>query len=366
MDFVDLQRQYAAYKVGIDRRLQFVLSSGSFILGPEVQELEDKLAAYVGKEHVITCASGTDALILALMSLGVGPGDYVVTTPFTFIATADTISLLGARPLFVDIDPRTYNMSPNEVAEVLEKRRDLRSKIKAIVAVSLFGQCADYDALQEIVKPYHIPVVEDGAQSFGATYKSRRSCSLTPLATTSFFPAKPFGCYGDGGAVFTHDREFADKIFSLRSHGQREKYKYDSLGINSRLDTLQAAILLEKLLHFDEEIKRRQDIARFYDEALKQKVPVPFVSPENTSVYSQYTIETDGREEFLLKLKKANIPFAVYYPSPLHLQKCYACLGYREGDFPSAEAASKRVVSLPIHPFLRHDEMQLVVDAVCS
>ncbi len=356
--FVDLKRQYMEYKNDIDRAIKDVLESGQFILGRQVDELEDRLADFVGTKHCITCSSGTDALLLALMALEIKEGDEVITTPFTFIATAETVAFLGATPVFVDVSPRTFNIDPEKIEE------KITSRTRCIVAVDLYGQCADFDRINEIARRYNIFVIEDGAQSFGATYKGRFSCSLSDIGITSFFPAKPLGCYGDGGAVFVKNDELAKKIRALRNHGQLKRYEHSYIGINGRLDTIQAAILLAKLPYFPREIKKRQQVATYYSERLQSVVTVPFIEPHNTSVFAQYTIQVERRDDLRKFLASKDIPTAVHYPVPLHLQKCFGYLGYRKGDLPISEEMSEKVLSLPMHPFITREEQDLVINSI--
>jgi UDP-2-acetamido-2-deoxy-ribo-hexuluronate aminotransferase len=358
VEFIDLKKQYELMKTAIDGRIHKVLEHGQFIMGPEVKELEEKLAAFTGSRHAIACASGTDALLIVLMALGVGPDDEVITTPFSFIATAEVISVLRARPVFVDIDPRTYNLDPALPEEAITP------KTKAIIAVSLYGQCADLDAIEAIGARHSVTVIEDAAQSFGATYKGRRSCNLSTIGCTSFFPSKPLGCYGDGGACFTNDADLTAKMKQIRVHGQDRRYHHPIIGINGRIDTLQAAVLLAKFDSFPHEIKARAQAGGRYDRLLAGAVVTPYVEPHNTSVYAQYTVQVDDREKVQAELKQKGIPTAVHYPVPLHLQPAFAALGHREGDFPVAEAAAKRVLSLPMHPYISEAEQKLVADAV--
>src|SRR5579872_644949 len=343
MEFVDLRAQYQRLKPRIDARIQTVLDHGRFILGPEVQELEQRLAARVGARHCIGCASGTDALLLAMMALGIGPNDEVITTPFTFFATAEMITLLGARPVFVDIDPLTWNIDPAGIEAAITPRT------RAILPVSLYGQPAEMDAIN--AASHGIPVVEDAAQSFGALYRGRHSGNLSTIGCTSFFPSKPLGCYGYGGACFTDDDALANAMLELRNHGQSGRYRHTRIGINGRLDTLQAAVLLAKLDFFDEELTARAEIADRYTALLKDAVPTPRVLPERSSAWAQYTIEVDERESVEASLKVAGIPTAVHYPVPLHLQPVYAELAgemrWSRGSFPVAERAADRVLSLP-------------------
>jgi UDP-2-acetamido-2-deoxy-ribo-hexuluronate aminotransferase len=358
MEFVDLKEQYRRLKPRIDARIQTVLDHGRFILGPEVQELEQRLAARIGARHCIGCASGTDALLLALMALSIGPGDEVITPPFTFFATGEMITLLGAHPVFVDIDPVTWNIDPNQIEAAITPRT------KAILPVSLYGQPADMDAIGAIAARHNLPVIEDAAQSFGALYKGRHSGNLSAIGCTSFFPSKPLGCYGDGGACFTNDDALATAMLELRNHGQAARYLHTRIGINGRIDTLQAAILLAKLEVFDEELRARAEVADRYTSFLKDAVSTPKVQPDRTSAWAQYTIEVDDREIVEKSLHDQGIPTAVHYPMPLHLQPVYADLGLPLGSFPHAEAAASRVLSLPMHPYLQPAQIQQISEAV--
>jgi UDP-2-acetamido-2-deoxy-ribo-hexuluronate aminotransferase len=334
-------------------------------MGPEIKELESKLASYVGVKHAISCSSGTDALLMPLLAYGVGPSDAIFTTPFTFIATAEVIQLLGATPVFVDIDPKTFNIDPAALAVAignLERNpKTAHLRPKGVIPVDLFGQAADYDRINEIARHYGLFVIEDAAQSFGATYKGRRAGALAEVAATSFFPAKPLGGYGDGGAIFTDNDELAAALRSIRVHGQGS-HKYDNvrIGINGRLDTFQAAILLVKLDIFDQEVLARQEVAQRYSEGLKELVEVPYVASENTSVWAQYSVLSNCREDLQAKLKAAGVPTAIYYPLPLHLQGAFAHLGHQPGDFPISEAAARRIFSLPMHPYLQAAEQEKI------
>lgn len=347
MEFIDLKRQQARVRSVIDARITKVLDHGRYIMGPEVAELEERLADYVGVRHAIGVASGTDALLIALMALGVGPGDEVITTPFSFIATAETIVLLGAKPVFVDIDPQTYNIDPNQIEPAITE------STKAIMPVSLYGQCADFDSINAIAERYGLPVVEDGCQSFGATYKGRKSCGLTTIGCTSFFPSKPLGCYGDGGACFTDDDDLAKAMREIRVHGQDRRYHHPRIGVNGRLDTLQAAILLAKFEVFEEEIEARTRIGARYSELLTGLVQTPYIEPFNTSVYAQYTVQVENRDEVQERLKKAGVPTVVHYPVPLHRQPVVA----QDCTLPASEDAARRVLSLPMHPYLTDKAM---------
>jgi UDP-2-acetamido-2-deoxy-ribo-hexuluronate aminotransferase len=351
IEFVDLKTQQRRILPELERRMKAVLNHGRYIMGPEIQELEEKLAVLVGVKHCIAVASGTDALLIALMALGVRAGDEVITTPFTFISTGETVALLGAKPVFVDIDHGTYNLDPS----LLEAAITL--KTRAILPVSLYGQCADFDVINAVAGKYGIPVIEDACQSFGATRGGRKSCALSSIGCTSFFPSKPLGCYGDGGACFTDDEELSPKMRRIRVHGQDRRYDHPILGINGRMDTLQAAVLLAKLEVFSDELEARSRIAARYGELLRGAVATPRIEPRNTSVYAQYTVEVDHREEVQEKLREKGIPTAVHYPVPLHLQPVFAGLNLPEGTFPVAESAARRVLSLPMHPYLADAEL---------
>jgi UDP-2-acetamido-2-deoxy-ribo-hexuluronate aminotransferase len=360
MEFVDLKAQYRRLKPRIDARIQAVLDHGRFILGPEVQELEGRLAARVRARHCVGCASGTDALLLALMALGIGPGDEVITSPFTFFATGEMTTLLGATPVFADIDPVTYNIDPARIEAAIT------SRTRAILPVSLYGQPADMNAINQIAARHNLAVVEDAAQSFGALYQGRHSGNLSSIGCTSFFPSKPLGCYGDGGACFTNDDALSHAMIELRNHGQSARYVHTRIGINGRLDTLQAAVLLAKLDVFDEELIARAEAADRYTALLKDTVPTPRVSPDRTSAWAQYTIEVDDREAVERSMHAAGVPTAVHYPVPLHLQPVYASLGLERGRYPVAERVAERVLSLPMHPYLEPAEIERVSDAVRS
>lgn len=371
VDFIDLKAQQQAIFPFLWERLDRVLAHGQYIMGPEVRELEERLAAYVGVKHAISCSSGTDALLMALMAYGVGPNDAIFTTPFTFIATAEVIRLLGATPVFVDIDPQTFNLDPETLAEVIVglKKNPLTSHLRAkgIIPVDLFGQPADYDRINAVAREHGLFVLEDAAQSFGATYKGRRAGSLAEVAATSFFPAKPLGCYGDGGALFTDEDQIAEILRSIRIHGQgSHKYENVRLGLNGRFDTLQAAVLLAKLEVFDHEVPARQEVARRYSDALKGRVTVPYVSPACTSVWAQYSILSDQRTMLQDKLRQAGIPTAIYYPIPLHRQGAFAHLGYKSGAFPVSEAAAARILSLPMHAYLSAVQQERIVETLLS
>lgn len=358
MQFIDLQTQQDRIRNELRRRIDAVLEHGQYIMGPEIAELEERLAAYVGVKHAITVSSGTDSLLIALMALGISRGDEVITTPFTFIATAEMIALAGATPVFVDIDPDTYNMNPALLEAAITPRT------KAIMPVSLYGQCADFDAINAIAEHHGLAVIEDGAQSFGALYRGKRSCGLSDIGSTSFFPSKPLGGYGDGGALFTNNDKLAKKMREIRVHGQDRRYHHPVIGVNGRMDTLQAAILLPKLGILDDEISARMRIGARYSQFLSDVVKTPTILPDNTSVYAQYTIEVPERAKFVAALSEAGIPTAVHYPVPLHLQPAFANLGLGKGSFPVSEAAADRVVSLPMHPYLTEAQQDQICDAV--
>jgi UDP-2-acetamido-2-deoxy-ribo-hexuluronate aminotransferase len=366
--FIDLKAQQQLILPQLLERLQRVLAHGQYIMGPEVRELEDKLAAYVGVKHAISCSSGTDALLMPLMADGVGPGDAVFTTPFTFIATAEVIQLLGATPVFVDIDPQTFNLDPEALAAAIaELRRNPKTaqlRPRGVIPVDLFGQPADYDRLNALARKHDLFVLEDAAQSFGASYHGKRAGALAAVAATSFFPAKPLGGYGDGGAIFTDRDELAATLRSIRVHGEgRDRYENVRLGLNGRLDSLQAAVLLVKLEIFDQEVVARQEVARRYQEGLQGVVEVPRVAPGCTSVWAQFSVLSEHREALQARLKEAGVPTAVYYPRPLHLQGAFAHLHHREGDFPVSEAVARRIFSLPMHPYLGEAEQQRIIKA---
>ncbi|OHX13731.1 DegT/DnrJ/EryC1/StrS family aminotransferase [Chromobacterium sphagni] len=358
IQFIDLKAQYQHLKADIDARIHAVLDHGQYIMGPEVKELEQQLAAYTGAKHAIGVCDGTKALLIAMMALDIGPGDEVITTPFTFIATGEMIALLGAKPVFVDIDPISYNLDPKLLEAAITPRT------RAIMPVSLYGQAADFSAINAIAEKHGIAVIEDGAQSFGAGQHGKKSGNLSTIGTTSFFPSKPLGCYGDGGACFTNDDALAKKMREIRIHGQDRRYHHPIIGINGRLDTIQAAVLLAKMPSFPDEVAARERIGARYSELLQDVARVPVIGAGNTHVYAQYTIEVDNRDAVQAALKELGVPTAVHYPIPLHLQPAFAHLGQGEGCFPLAEAAGKRVMSLPMHPFLDEATQDAIVAAV--
>ena len=360
--FADLKSQYNAYKSEIDKAVLDVMGSSMYIMGPEVEKLEKNLAAYVGAKHALSVSSGTDALLLALMSYGIKAGDEVITTPFTFIATAEVIALVGAKPVFADIDETTYNLDIEKVKPLINE------KTKAIIPVSLYGLPADMDKFAELVKGTNIKLIEDACQSFGATDKGKYSCNYNSIGCTSFFPSKPLGCYGDGGAVFTNDDKEAEMLSNLRNHGQIARYKHKYIGINGRLDAMQAAILNVKLAHFKEEIATRINIGNNYTAKIKAAykgdkadIITPFIPEGKVSVYAQYSVRVKNREEVAKKLNEQGIPTAIHYPIPLHMQECYAGCGFKEGDLPVSEKVSKEIMSLPMSAFLKEDDQDFIV-----
>jgi UDP-2-acetamido-2-deoxy-ribo-hexuluronate aminotransferase len=364
MEFVDLKAQYRHLKSQIDHRIQIVLDHGRYILGPEVRELEEQLAARVGVRHCVSCGSGTDALLMALLALGIRPGDEIITAPFTFFATGEMITLAGGTPIFIDVDPATYNIDARGIEAAITPRT------RAIMPVNLFGQPADMDAVNDVAARHKLPVIEDAAQSFGAIYRGRHSGNLGTIGCTSFFPSKPLGCYGDGGACFTNDDSLAETLIELRNHGQSARYHHSRIGINGRLDTLEAAVLLAKLEVFDQELTARAEIADRYTALLREVVQIPHMEADRSSVWAQYTIETDDRNELANALEEMGIPTAVHYPVPLHQQPVYAELaaqkGWMPGSFPAAERAAKRVLSLPMHPYLAPTEIENIADMIRS
>ncbi|MDN5512755.1 MAG: DegT/DnrJ/EryC1/StrS family aminotransferase [Acinetobacter sp.] len=359
IEFIDLKAQQLRIKTEIDAGVQRVLAHGQYILGPEVADLEEKLAVYVGAKYCITCANGTDALQIAQMAFGIGPGDEVITPGFTYIATAETVAVLGATPVYVDVNPKTYNLDVEKLEAAITPRT------KAIIPVSLYGQCADFDVINAIAEKYNIPVIEDAAQSFGATYKGRKSCNLSTVACTSFFPSKPLGCYGDGGAIFTNDEELAKIIRQIARHGQDRRYHHVRVGVNSRLDTLQAAILLPKLAILDDEIQARQRAAETYTKLFNEAgiLTTPHIEAYNQSAWAQYTIQVESRDLVQEQLKAQGIPTAVHYPIPLNKQPAVADLN---SVLPVGDAIAECVMSLPMHPYLTCKSQEKIVSAFLS
>jgi UDP-2-acetamido-2-deoxy-ribo-hexuluronate aminotransferase len=354
MEFIDLKTQQAKIREDIEANIRKVLDHGQYIMGPEVLRLEERLAAYVGVKHCIGVSSGTDALLIAMMALEIGPGDEVITTPFTYFATGEMILLLGAKPVFVDIDEQTYNINPSKIEQAIT------AKTKAIVPVSLYGQCADFDRINSIAIKYGLPVIEDGAQSFGATYKGKKSCSLSTIGCTSFFPSKPLGGYGDSGACFTDNDELANVMRQVRVHGQDRRYHHLRIGINGRMDTIQAAILLVKLDLFKKEVQVRQALGENYSQLLRENCPeiiTPFIEKNNTSVYAQYTIQVKNRDELQRFLKNDGIPTAVHYPVCLNKQPATKT---NEFNLPVSESLANKAMSLPMHPYLKDSDMTII------
>ncbi|SHM69921.1 UDP-2-acetamido-2-deoxy-ribo-hexuluronate aminotransferase [Roseovarius litoreus] len=356
--FIDLEAQQDRLRPEIDAAIARVLAHGKYILGPEVGELEERLADYTGAQYCITCANGTDALQIALMALGVGPGDEVISPGFSYIATAEAPVLLGAKVVYVDIDPVTYNLDPSQLEGAIT------SRTKAIIPVSLYGQPADFDEINEIASRHNIPVIEDGAQSFGASYKGRKSCNLTTIGCTSFFPSKPLGCYGDGGAIFTSDEDLATILRQIARHGQDRRYHHIRVGVNSRLDSLQAAILLCKLTILDDEIAARQSVADAYDAALGPlAITTPTISKERNSAWAQYTIRIRDRDAVRAALHKAAVPSAVHYPLPLNRQPA---VGDNSVDLRHGECAANEVMSLPMHPYMGAEHFERIISALAN
>lgn len=357
IDFANLQYQHNLYNDEIEQALLSVARKCNFIMGEEITQLELSLQNFTGSKHAISCSSGTDALLLAMMALDIKPGDEIITTPFTFIATAETIAFLGAKPIFVDIDEVTYDIDPSKIEAAITP------KTKAIIPVSLYGQPADMDEIMTIAAKHDLKVIIDGAQSFGSTYKGKSDSNLGDISCTSFFPAKPLGCYGDGGAVFTNNDELAEKMKSLRVHGQTKRYYHKYIGMGGRLDTIQAAVLNVKLKYYDKDLALRQETASKYDEALKNKAFIlPVIRDDRTSAYAQYSIRVKDREKLQEKLVNAGIPTAVHYPLPLHLQECFAYLGYKAGDFPISETVANEIMSLPMNPYLSDEEIDYIAE----
>ena len=360
IDFANLKKQYFMYESELEVEIDKVLNNGAYIMGSAVGELEKNLQTFTGAKHAITCSSGTDALLLAMMALDIQPDDEIITTPFTFIATAETIAFLKAKPIFVDIDETTYNIDTSKIEE------QITSKTKAIMPVSLYGQPADMEAIQAIADKHGLKVIVDGAQSFGSTFNGKTDSNLGDISTTSFFPAKPLGCFGDGGAVFTNDDVLATKMKSLRVHGQSKRYHHQYIGMGGRMDTLQCAIVDVKLRHYAKDLGLRQEVASKYTEALKgKKLVLPFVDNNATSAWAQYSVRVKNRDDIQAKLKEQGIPTAVHYPMPLHLQEAFAYLGYKKGNFPVAEIVSSEIMSLPMNPYLSTEEIGYITTKIC-
>tara|TARA_X000000950_G_C13908538_1_gene658010 strand:+ start:2082 stop:3188 length:1107 start_codon:yes stop_codon:yes gene_type:complete len=354
IDFANLQIQYQTYKEKIDSNIQSILNKSNYILGEEVNILEQELQNFTDVKNAITCSSGTDAILLALMAIDIKPGDEIITTPFTWISTGEMIALLKAVPVFIDIEPDTYNLDSNLIEKAITK------KTKAIMPVSLYGQPSDIDSIQAIADKYDLKVIIDGAQSFGSTYNKKTDSNLGDISITSFFPAKPLGCYGDGGAVFTNNDKYAKKIKSLRVHGQNKRHHHQYIGIGGRLDTIQAGVLLAKLENFKHELKVRNKVAEKYTNKLSKIVQTPVIKPNRKSAWASYTLRVKNRDSLLARLKERGIPTSIYYPTPLHLQECFRYLNYKQNDLPISEKASNEVISIPMNPFLSDEQIDFI------
>ena len=357
MEFIDLKSQYQTLRPGINARIQAVLDHGQYIMGPEVQELESRLAAHTGAVHCVTVASGTEALLLALMAIDVKPGDEVITTAFSFVATAEVIVLLGATPVFVDIEPDTCNIN----AALIEQH--ITGKTRAIIPVSLYGQPADMDEINAVARKHGVAVIEDGAQSFGSVYKGRKSCNLSTIGCTSFFPSKPLGCYGDGGALFTSDESIARAVRELRIHGQSKRYVHTRVGVGGRMDTLQCAVVLAKLDRFEWEVRQRQELGALYNHLLGDSISVMRQRSDRSSVYAQYTVAVENRQAVQSRLQEAGIPTAVHYPMPIPLQPAYMQY-HHPGQYPVAIDMANKVMSLPMGPYMKREEVRDVAEVL--
>ena len=358
INYANLNLQYQNYKKGIDEAIFKVVKSSKFIMGEEVHKVEQNFEMFTGAKHAITCSSGTDALLLALMAINIQPDDEIITTPFTWVSTSETIALLKAKPVFVDIEPDTFNIDAKLIEAAITKNT------KAIMPVSLFGQPADIDHIQTIANKYNLKVIIDGAQSFGSKYKNKTDSSLGDISITSFFPSKPLGCYGDGGAVFTNNDYYADKIKMLRVHGQNKRNYHRYIGMGGRMDTIQAAILLVKLKYFPQELVDRKLVAEHYSSSLSNIIQTPVIKPNRSSAWAQYTLRVNNRNNFQNELKKKGIPTSIFYPVSLHLQECFKYLNYKLNDFPISEKASNEVISIPINPFLTYDEIDYIISTI--
>ena len=357
IDFANLKLQHELYKDEIESAILKVARNCNFIMGSEVDELERALEKFTSAKYAISCSSGTDALLLAMMALDIQSNDEIITTPFTFFATAETVAFLKAKPVFVDIEEDTYNINVSKIEE------KITAKTKAIIPVSLYGQPANIDEIMQIAKKHNLKVIVDGAQSFGSTYKGKSDSNLGDISCTSFFPAKPLGCYGDGGAVFTNDEALANKIKSLRLHGQSIRYHHQYIGMGGRLDTIQAAVLNVKLKYYEKDLAKRVEVANKYTKALKEKnIATPIVKDDRTSAWAQYSIRVKNRDELQKKLQAKGIPTAVHYPMPLHLQECFKYLGLKEGDFEVSEKVAKEIISLPMNPYVSDEEIAYIVE----
>jgi len=366
MQFIDLKKQHERIRQKIEQRMRKVLDHGLYIMGPEIQELEKKLAEYCAVPFSLAVGSGTEALFLCLLALEIRPEDAVFVPSFTFIATAEVVSLIGARPVFVDIDERTYNLSPQALEEeIIKIKKSGKFRPRGIIAVDIFGQPADYDSLNKLAEKYELFLLEDAAQSFGACYHGRRSCSLAPIAATSFFPAKPLGAYGDAGMIFTFDEQLYKRMVSLRIHGQGiDKYHNDFIGFNARMDTIQAAILLAKLEIFSEELQLRQQVAQRYNDLLQDLVQIPFIEKHNFSSWAQYAVCHPQRDEIIRALTARQIPSAIYYPIPLHLQKAFSRYNYQKGMLPITEKICEQIFALPFHPYLSFEDQKMITETI--
>ena len=368
MDFIDLKTQQSKIRGKIDKRIKSVLDHGKYIMGPEVYELEERLCEYVGMKYCLSCSSGTDALLIPLMANGIGPGDAVITTPFTYIATAEVISLLGAEPIFVDVYESTYNLNPDGIKDAIKDAENKGLKAKAIIPVDLFGLPARYRMIYEVAKKYDLMIIEDAAQGFGGEIRGEKAGSFGDVACTSFFPAKPLGCYGDGGAVFTNDEELVHKMRSIRVHGSgSDKYENIRIGINGRIDTIQAAILLEKLSIFNNELILRNKVANYYSNNIASNFNKPFIPKDYLSSWAQYSLlanSESGRNEVMSILSNASIPSMIYYKLPLHLQTVFKKLGYEKGDFPISEKTSRQIFSIPMHPYLDNEKQNRIIEVL--
>ncbi len=358
IDFANLNLQYKKYKNDIDSRVQKVLNKSKYILGEEVYELEKNLEKFTGSKYAITCSSGTDALLLAMMAMEIQPGDEIITTPFTWISTAETISLLKAKPVFVDIESDTFNIDVKLIEPAITKNT------KIIMPVNLFGQPSDIDAIQAIADKHNLKVIIDGAQSFGSTYGNKKDSNLGDISITSFYPTKPLGCYGDGGAVFTNNDDYANRIKMLRVHGQDKRNYHKYIGIGGRLDTIQAAVLLAKILYLPQEILNRKKIAQRYSDSLKNTLITPTIKPNRSSVWAQYTVRVNNRDALQSILKDNGIPTAIFYPLPLHIQECFKYLNYKKNDFFNSEKAAVEVMSLPMNPFMTNEQVDYIVSKI--
>lgn len=367
MEFIDLKAQMARIREDLDVRLEKVLDHGRFIMGPEVLELEETLAEYTKSKYVLGCANGTDAMVIALKALGVGPGDAVFVPTFTFFATAEVVNLVGATPVFVDVLEDTFNIDPQDLLNRIEVINAEGALVpKAIIPVDLFGAAADFEMIDKIAKEYDLYVLEDGAQSFGGSYKGKMNMTHGIIGTTSFFPAKPLGCYGDGGAIFTDDEELYQVMKSLRVHGMgTHRYDNERIGYNSRLDSIQAAVLLSKMTIFEEEMQERQEVAKLYAKYLPDEFVKPLHSETDRSAWAQYTLKASSeqrRDEVKKKLEDAGVPVMIYYPRPMHLQTAYKYMGHKEGDFPVSEKLCKVSFSLPFHAYVTEEQVKMIAD----